>query len=134
VDWRNQLDSTAPMVRQSRCLSVVDTAENQAEGSGAGAPRTAASFYKSAHESVFKGTIASVYSAHGDVVPSAYHSVHPRALSVREARGLSGLHKSSNNRVVLPALSHSAQLGDLRLVWEAAGHVSDLVRTSLRLT
>jgi uncharacterized membrane protein affecting hemolysin expression len=111
------------MVRQSRCLSVVDTAENQAEGSGAGAPRT-----------VFKGTIASVYSAHGDVVPSAYHSVHPRALSVREARGLSGLHKSSNNRVVLPALSHSAQLGDLRLVWEAAGHVSDLVRTSLRLT
>lgn len=113
-----------------RSLTMVQEPDLPASlGDTAGAPKTAASFYRSSRPVIAVGPPSSLYSAAGAQINSirsnfttadSHHNFREKASAV-------GIPKYVSQMTAPPSSTHSASLPDLRLQWEAAGRLPDMV-------
>lgn len=116
-----------------RSLTMLQSTDHPASiGENTATPKTAASFYRSSRSNVVVGTPSSMYSLAGNVNSIRSHCTNADSqihFRDRDSASATGAPRSVAHSIPCPSSTHSAALPDLRLAWEAAGRMPDMVRS-----
>lgn len=121
--WHNDVGRSLTMLQEPDLPASI--------GDNRGTPKTAASFYRSCRPVVAVDPPSSLYSAAGGQINSirSNFTTADSHLNFRDNASAMGIPRSIAQSIPAPSSTHSASLPDLRLQWEAAGRLPDMVRS-----
>jgi hypothetical protein len=103
---------------------------DQEQDANSRVPKTAAAFYRPTCDTSTVGRTTSACSARSAQADGVRSELGVQA-TAEDAEAPSDLPCNANGSAHGPSAQSTKYLGDLRLAWEAAGRVSDLVRAPL---